>query len=118
MELGRRALALAELRGDDLQASRLTIWVADAAWWLGEIDQEPVAQALEAVALAAVEPDSREHADALTSLAQALGWEGRWRVATPIADRAVEVARRSGSREALAAALGARSALPSRRLSR
>ncbi|RYU09417.1 helix-turn-helix transcriptional regulator [Nocardioides iriomotensis] len=114
VELGRRALALAELRGDDLQASRLTIWVADAAWWLGEIDQEPVAQALEAVALAAVEPDSREHADALTSLAQALGWEGRWRVATPIADRAVEVARRSGSREALAAALGARSALPSR----
>lgn len=115
VELARRALALALQSGDRLRASRLTIRVASTDWWLGESDDEAQSDhAQTAVDLAAGQPHSREHADALTYLADALMWEGRWRRAIEVADAAVAAARRSGSTEALAEALGTRSAIPFR----
>jgi DNA-binding CsgD family transcriptional regulator/tetratricopeptide (TPR) repeat protein len=105
---GERALALAEGSGDLLRASRLTLWCADEAFWLGRILEEPVDEVQQAVEMTRDSPDSSEHAQALAKLSESLTWRGDLEEARRVAEEALAAARRSGEARALAEAYGAR----------
>ena len=58
--------------------------------------------------LSGVDPDSREHAEALAQLANALWWDGRTEEARRLVESAVAAAHRSGSASAISGAHGIR----------
>ena len=64
-----------------------------------------------AVDLSRVDPDSREHADALSAYAEALALAGRTAEARQMVEAAVAAAHRSGSPAAISRAHGTRVAL-------
>ena len=61
--------------------------------------------------LSRVDPDSREHAEALAQLANALCWDGRTEEARRVVENAVAAADRSGSAAAISSAHGIRAHL-------
>ena len=107
--LATRALARVDPAQDPRTHARLLIRSAGSQFHLGRITEPPVDAYRRAVELTAPFPDSRGHADALATLAGALARSGRPDDARPLADRAVEAARRCGSPAALVNAHGVRS---------
>jgi DNA-binding CsgD family transcriptional regulator/tetratricopeptide (TPR) repeat protein len=89
---------------DPLWASELTVRVARSAHSLGGASAVRLAEMERAVELSRVDPDSREHALALSWYADALFWEGRTTEARRVADDAVTAADRSGSAAAVSRA--------------
>ena len=85
--------------------------MATGAFDLGETRDPPLAEMERAVELSRVEPDSREHADALAAYADVLHWAGRIDEARRVVDEAVAAADRSGSAAAVSRAHGTRAEL-------
>ena len=106
LRLNATARELVSPERDPLWASRLTLRsiIADAgpAGDRGLVDLE------QAVDMSRVDPDSREHADALSAYADALGWDGRTLKARQIVEEAIAAAHRSGSPAAISRAHGTR----------
>jgi DNA-binding CsgD family transcriptional regulator/tetratricopeptide (TPR) repeat protein len=96
---------------DPLWASRLTVLVAKGAFDCGEIRDPPFAEMERAVELSRVEPDSREHANALAAYADVLHWAQRIDEARRVVDEAIAAAERSGSAVAVSWAYGTRAEL-------
>jgi DNA-binding CsgD family transcriptional regulator len=105
-----RALAMVDRDRDPLLASRLLVEWCLRTWERSAPRTAVRAEHHEALRLTDAFPDSIERVYALTSLASDEHWDGN-----PEADRhaeeAVDVARRSGSRLALANALGCRASM-------
>ena len=96
----RAARDLVSPERDPLWASRLTRWVAEAAFDLGET-RDVTEDERRAVELSGVDPDSGEHAEALAQLADSLWWDGRTEEARRLVENAVAAAHRSGSASAI-----------------
>ena len=104
----RAARDLVSPERDPLWASRLTRRVAETAFSLGETSDRHSRTCERAVELSGVDPDSREHAEALAQLANALWWDGRTEEARRLVEDAVAAAHRSGSAAAISSAHGIR----------
>jgi DNA-binding CsgD family transcriptional regulator len=85
-----------------LWASRLIL--RSIGLHLGETEDRALADIERAVELSRVDPDSPEHADALTAYANALMWSGRMVKARQVVEEALAAARRSGSPAAISRA--------------
>lgn len=103
-----RALAAARSRGEPPVIGRLTMRHATLRWLLGRVEGQPLDDYRAAVRLTEAAPDSPEHAVALATLSRGLSWSGADAEGAWLAEQAVAAAGRSGSREALSHAYGAR----------
>lgn len=104
----RAARDLVSPERDPLWTSRLTRWVAATGFHLGE-NASSTEDLRRAVALASVDPDSGEHAEALTQLSEALWWDGQTEEAGRLVEDAVAAAHRSAEASAISCAHGLRS---------
>ena len=96
LRLIRAAHDLVPPESEPLWASRLTRTLVGIRFTLGETSD--LTQDLRrAAALSGVDPDSAEHAEALTHLALSLWWDGQTQESHRLIETAVAVARRSGS---------------------
>ncbi len=108
--LFRAARGLVSAERDPLWASRLIGWTAGTAGTTDGLEGEsdPIDDEQRAVELSSVEPDSREHAEALAQLSDSLWWDGRIEEANQVVERAVAAGHRSGSSAAISYAHGMR----------
>ena len=107
LRLNSAARELVSPERDPLWASRLTLRSIRSAD-VGEAGDRALVDLEQAVDLSRVDPDSREHADALSAYADALGWGGRTVKARQIVEEAIAAAHRSGSPAAISRAHGTR----------
>jgi DNA-binding CsgD family transcriptional regulator/tetratricopeptide (TPR) repeat protein len=111
VRLLERARDLVDPDQEPLWACRIGLLLRDLAWSTGELDDFTEGESAALVELSQADPDSREHADALSAHAESLMWQNREDEARLVGDQAVAAAERSGSEGAKATAYGIRSTL-------
>ncbi|TCO51653.1 AAA ATPase-like protein [Kribbella antiqua] len=110
MTLLTQALSLVDRQQEPLLACDLLVTRADSRWQLTSPGIADVAEILEAIALTEDFPDAAERAVAFAELAELESLHGLPEDSVH-AEEAVRIARRSGSKQALGRALGARAAV-------
>jgi DNA-binding CsgD family transcriptional regulator/tetratricopeptide (TPR) repeat protein len=111
VRLLEQATELVDPSQEPLWACRLALILRDLLWSTGELDETSQGDIEALVELSRADTDSREHADALSALAESLEWREQVDGARLAADEAVAAAHRSASAAALTRAYGVRSAI-------